>query len=427
MARTEPHVSGVPASVTSRYEAVVLPDARAALAGVPYASPYPVFLTRAQLARAEQVAVAMAGLLLKAVRAAAEDDAVYERLLSVVPPALRPLLPPRRVPDAIFFACDLHFSGAGMAVIELNGAPGFGYNAGLADDALWPLVSARMEGVGRPNVVRFTPFFYEHVLRPAHDPEAGFIAFLRGFGDKDMFNVSELEGIARRIEDAGGPRIPLCFERDLELRSDGLHLGDERVDVLYVEENLADWGKLPADSVLPQAARRGAVKLVPPLDIFLFTSKVLLAMLGDPEERAFLGPDEREANVLRENVLWSVPLDERTEPAARRMIEEGRGLVLKDSLGGGGDGVDVLRPDTDRAHALEVLRRRLEQGATVVQSYFAPGSWAKGSELRTDLRLLVSAREGEVEIGPIYARILRGDKLMLKEPDCGLCPVYVVG
>ncbi len=238
------------------------------------------------------------------------------------------------------------------------------------------------------------------MLAPAHDPAAGVIAFLRGFGNEDMFNVSELEGIARQIEDAGGPRIPLCFERDLELRDDGLRLGGERVDVLYVEENLADWAKLPADSVLPQAARRGAVKLVPPLDVFLFTSKVLLAMLGDPEERAFLGPDERESNVLRENVLWSAPLDERTEPAARRMIEEGRGLVLKDSLGGGGDGVDVLRPDADRAQPSMSCAVAWSRAATVVQSYFAPGCWAEGSELRTDLRLLVSASEGEVADRP---------------------------
>ncbi len=419
-------MSGALSEATARYEAEILPDARTALAGVPYASPYPVFLTRAQLAQAVEVSAAMAGLLCKAMRAAAADDALYERLLGVVPAPLRPLLPPRRVPDSVFFACDLHVSEQGMAVIELNGAPGFGYNAGLADDALWPLVSERLPRVERPNEVRFAPFFYERVLRPAQDPAAGIIAFLRGFGDEDMFNVSELEGIAAQIEDAGGPHIPLCFERDLELREDGLRLGDERVDVLYVEENLADWDKLAADSLLPQAAQRGAVDFIPPLDVFLFTSKTFLALLGDPDERAFLQPDERESAVLRDNVLWSAPLDERAEPAARRMIEEGRGLVLKDAIGGGGDGVDVLRPDAERAEALELLRRRLETGATVAQSYFAPGGWADGSELRTDLRLLVSAREGVVEMGPIYARILRGDKLMLKDPDCGLCPVYVL-
>ena len=418
-------MSGVPAALTARYEAQVLPDARAALAGVPYASPYPVFLTRPQLARAERVAAVMARLLRRAMRAAAGDDALYARLLGPLPQALRPLLPSRRVPERVFIACDLHVSGRGMAVIELNGAPGFGYNAGLADDALWPLVSARLPGVRRPNELRFAPFFYEHVLAPAHDPTAGDIAFLRGFGNEDMFNVSELEGIARQVEQAAGPRIPLCHERDLELRADGLHLAGGRVDVLYVEENLADWAKLPADSVLRRAARDGAVKLVPPLDVFLFTSKTFLALLGDPAERAFLAPDEGESAVLNEDVLWSAPLDERTEPTARRMIEEGRGLVLKDAIGGGGDGVDVLPPDADRSEALQVLHRRMEKGATVAQAYFAPGPWAEGSELRTDVRLLVSASERAVAIGPVYGRILRGDKLMLKDPDCGLTPVYV--
>jgi hypothetical protein len=427
MARTEPQVSGALAGVAARYEAEVLQDARAALQGVPYASPYPVFLTREQAACAVRVATALGGLLLKAMRAAAADEGLNGRLLSVVPEALRPLLPPRGGPEHIFFACDLHASEQGTKVIELNGAPGFGYNAGLADDALWPLVSARLEGVRRPNERRFAPFFYEHALRPAHDPRAGAIAFLRGFGNEDMFNVSELEGIARQIEDAGGPRVPLCHERDLELSAGGLYLAGERVDLLYVEENLSDWAKLAAGSPLLEAARRRLVKLSPPLDAFLLTSKVFMALLADPAAQALLEPDEAESEVLRQNVLWSAPLDERSEPAARRMLEEGRGLVLKDALGGGGDGVDVLRPGADPKEAAAVLRRRIENGGTVVQSYFAPGRWSETSELRTDVRLLVSASEDGVCIGPIYARILRGDKLMLKDPDCGLCPVYVVG
>jgi len=412
--------------VAERYEAELLEEASAALSQVPYASPYPVFLTHAQMAGALDVARAVAKLLRKALRAAAEDDGFYGRLLEVVPEGLRPLLPPRGALDRIFFACDLHVSEAGMKVIEINGAPGFGHFAHLADEALWPLLSERIQGLSRPNEVRFADFFYEQALRPRHDPAAGILAFLRGFGNEDMFNIAELEGIARRIEQTGGPRVPLCHEKDLALRGDGLYLAGERVDLLYVEENLADWAGLDADSPLAEAVRRGVVRVAPALDVFLFTSKTFMALLADPAAREFFAPDEEESKVLRENILWSSPLDERIEPAAYHMLDQGLPLVVKDAVGGGGRGVTVLQPESSSQQAGHILRQRMLDGGSVVQGYFAPGKWAEGSELNFDLRIIVSAHEGDIAIGPVYGRIFRGEKLTLADPGCGLCPVYVV-
>jgi len=40
---------------------------------------------------------------------------------------------------------------------------------------------------------------------------------------------------------------------------------------------------------------------------------------------------------------------------------------------------------------------------------------------------LAAAHEGDVSVGPVYARIFRGDKVEFSGADSGVAPVYVIG
>jgi PTH1 family peptidyl-tRNA hydrolase len=415
----------------AHFAAECLDAARRAVADLPFASPYPVFLPRRALHRVTDVTVALAKLLRKAAAGLAEDDAFYERLLGYIPANLRPLLGPRRRLRRLLFATDFHVAGGEVRVIELNCAVGFGHYAHLAARALAPVV--RPLGVRPAADVDFAPFLWEHGLKPLHEPERGRVAFLRGIGNRDMFNADELEGVAARIAETGGPQIALVHEADLALRDEGLYTGCERVDLLYVEENLGDWARFDAGSPVPGAVRAGLVKTFPRLDMFLLTSKGALCALIDPECERVLRPDDAERRVLRENVLWSHELDAHIEPAAYYMLREGLALVVKDALGGGGRGVDVLHPDGSgqAGHTLRSRLRAAQDGrhpGSIVQGYFAPGPWGDEPEPRFDVRVLCAAHEGDIAVGPIYGRIFRGVKLsMSSHPDAGVAAVYVSG
>ncbi len=411
------------AQTAERYRKELLEAARDALKDVPAASPFPVFLNRQQADRVLDVAGALAKIVRRCADVMAEDGELCDRLRAFIPEDLRPLLPDRSPTKRVFFAADMHVTEDAVKVVELNCAVGYGHYADLAHEALGPV----LEGVGRLADARFAPFLYEHGLKPLHDAEAGCIAFLRGFNGQDMFNVDEIEGVARHIEEAGGPPIALCHEGELSLREDGLYLEDSgRVDLLYVEENLSEWSELAEDSPVLTAVRGGKVKTFPPLDAFLYTSKGFLSVLADPGAEEWLQPGNEERRVLRENILWSHPLDTHIEPAAYYMLQQGLRLVVKDSLGGGGRGVTILRPGSGSQQASQILRRRRRRGGSVVQGYFEAGRWSGDSDLRFDVRVLMAAHRGDVIPGPVYGRVFRGSKLDLSDPDAGVAPVYVV-
>jgi PTH1 family peptidyl-tRNA hydrolase len=415
------------ADLTSRFESEILEDARDLVADLPDISPRPVFLRRGQVRRALDVAAALAKLLRKARGAAADDAAVLARLRSFVPAPLLELMPAPDPSTRLFFAVDFHASPDGLKVVELNCAVGYAHYAQLADEALFPFLSGRVRDLKRPSEAGFAEFLYREGLRPLHDAGRGCIAFLRGFSDRDMFNVDELERLARAVERVGHVPIPLCHESDLMLGDDGLRLADgRRIDLLYVEENLSEWSDVAPGSPLLEAVRSGSVKTFPSLDAFLFTNKGFLTVLVDRTARGWLMPDGEESKILRENVLWSAPLDERIESAAYYMLEQGLPLVVKGALGGGGRGVTILRPDAASQRAGQVLREGLENGSAVVQAWFPPGAWGERSDLRFDVRVLVAAHESDIVLGPVYGRVFRGEKANFADADSGAAPVYVI-
>jgi hypothetical protein len=379
------------------------------------------------MGRAFDVATAVAKLLRKARRAAADSDRIAARLRCFLPPHLGELVPEYPSSDRLFFAVDLHVAGDRVKVVELNCAVGYAQYARLADERVFPFLADKTEGLQRPSRTPFGEFLYREGLRPLHDPDCGAIAFLRGFGDRDMFNVDELKLLAESVGEAGGLEVQLCHESDLTLHEDGLHLPDgQRVDVLYVEENLSEWEQVGPDSQLARAVKGGLVKTFPDLSTFLFTNKGFLTVLVDPSSSEWLTPDDQESKVLRENVLWSAPLDARTEPAAYYMLEQGLPLVVKSALGGGGRGVMILRPDSASQQTGHLLRQRLQDGDAIVQGWFAAGPWREGSDLRFDVRVVVAAHESDIAIGPVYGRVFRGEKANFADADSGAAPVYVI-
>jgi hypothetical protein len=349
------------------------------------------------------------------------------RLRSFIPEDLRDLVAASCGPGRLFFAVDLHVAGGRLKVVELNCAVGHAHYARLADEALFPWLSAQIEGLQRPSDAEFAEFLYRYGLRPQHDGERGAIAFLRGFNDRDMFNVDELERLAGRLEELSGAGVPRCHESDLALRDDGLRLPDgRRVDLLYVEENLSEWAGVAPGSPVLRAVKERVVKTFPALSTFLLTNKGFLTVLVDPAALDWLAPDDEEGKVLRENVLWSAPLDGRVEPAAYYMLEQGLTLVVKGALGGGGRGVMVLRPGSASQQTGHLLRQRLAEGDAVVQGWFEPGAWREGSDLRFDLRVLVAADDADIRLGPVYGRVFRGEKANFADADSGVAPVYII-
>ncbi|MFC4905740.1 hypothetical protein [Actinomadura gamaensis] len=87
-----------------------------------------------------------------------------------------------------------------------------------------------------------------------------------------------------------------CHIGQLDVRDDGVWLGDRKVDVVYrmfLIEDLMESAEAPGlmNPVL-DAAHRGQVKIFTPMDAEVFASKGALAMLSDERNRGLFSPAE---------------------------------------------------------------------------------------------------------------------------------------
>ena len=173
-----------------------------------------------------------------------------------------------------------------------------------------------------------------------------------------------------------------CHIGQLEIRDEGVWLGDRRVDIinrLFMIEDLLEYPDAPAlmDPVM-DAAARGWVKFFTPLDTGAYTSKAALAMLSDEENRSLFDPDELAS--LDRILPWTRMM--RPGPVT---LEDGRrvdlldyarrhrhDLALKPTLLHGGSGVLLgWRADVSAETWEEQIRAAMD-GPYVIQRRVRP-------------------------------------------------------
>jgi hypothetical protein len=118
-----------------------------------------------------------------------------------------------------------------------------------------------------------------------------------------------------------------CHIGQLEVRGEGVWLGDRRVDIinrLFMIEDLLEYPDAPAlmEPIL-DAAARGWVKFFTPIDTGLYASKGALAMLSDEENRSLF--DAGELASLDRILPWTRMM--RPGPVT---LEDGRRVDLLD-------------------------------------------------------------------------------------------------
>jgi hypothetical protein len=98
-----------------------------------------------------------------------------------------------------------------------------------------------------------------------------------------------------RLRELGVDIYP-CHLGQLEIREDRVWLGDRQVDVInrlfLIEDLLRDPDPWSVIGPVLDAAERGWVTMLTPLDSGLYSSKGALAMLSDPENRSLFDPAE---------------------------------------------------------------------------------------------------------------------------------------
>jgi hypothetical protein len=109
-----------------------------------------------------------------------------------------------------------------------------------------------------------------------------------------------------RLRELGVDIYP-CHLGQLQVRDDGVWLDDRHVDVInrlfLIEDLVADPDPWPLVGPVLDAAERGQVSMLTPLDSGLYSSKGALAMLSDPENRPLF--DQAELDSLDRVLPWT--------------------------------------------------------------------------------------------------------------------------
>lgn len=176
--------------------------------------------------------------------------------------------------------------------------------------------------------------------------------------------------------------------------------------VLWVPSQL----KKDEATSLVKAFVKGEVSLFPHPQVRLLTSKNLLAIISNPEERAQLKA-ARLTGALRQHLLWARVLTEDVLSTVEFLQRSCGQVVVKAFETSGGR-------QTETRQVLQAARTILGKG--IVQEY-APPYEIPGTKLKYDLR--IQCIGGKIFVS---ARIFTGEKMNLSHPESGMAPVFVI-
>lgn len=319
-------------------------------------------------------------------------------------------------PLGVFYGYDFHLNAQGAHLIEIN------TNAGGA--FLNALLFGSQRGVSLPGGAV-----------AADDPEHEFVEMFRNewrraHGDRPLDSIAIIDEqpqqqylypeflLAQRLFERAGICAYIADPSELQLRDNGLLLGEHPVDLVY--NRLTDF-TLQSYPVLLQAYRDELVVVTPnPAHHNRYADKRNLARLSDADGLRVLGADEADIATLIAGVPETVVVRPELE---ERLWAERKQWFFKPNAGFGSKG----------AYRGEKLTKRvfgeIMQSDYVAQRLAAPGERAiclPGAEpqwLKSDVRCYVY--DGQLQL--VAARLYQGQTTNFRTPGGGFAPVRVVG
>lgn len=342
-------------------------------------------------------------------------------------PSYRDLVLSRAPPDArrdfgprgVFYGYDFHLGANGPRLIEIN------TNAG---GALLNLYLAAAQQACCPGVITFFGGKVDF-----GDVEDELLAMFRNEW-RLQYPELALRTIAIVDEKPTGqflyPELVLfqsLFSRhginaliadpaDFSLRSDGLWIGDEKVDLVY--NRLTDFYlQSPAAKQLLDAYRRGLVVLTPsPFHYGLHADKRNLAILSDPNQLRALGIDEALIDTLSQTLPPTVVVGEHI---ADQLWKDRKQLFFKPVSGFGSRGAYRGAKMTRR------VWHDIVKSDYVAQAIVPPSErklMISGEERSLKLDIRCVSYDGRIQ--QLSARLYRGQTTNLRTEGGGLATVF---
>ena len=321
----------------------------------------------------------------------------------------------RPAAKGVFLGYDFHLDQQGAHLIEINtNAGGAFLNQFLIDsqrDADLPGKTAAVENLEASILAMFrNEWRLERGSAPFNT-----IAIVDQ-QPEDQYLYPEFL-LAKKWIESAGISVHIADPSALQLREDGLHFGDEKIDMVY--NRLTDFflQKFP---VLRQAYLDGRVVLTPhPHAYAQYADKRNLTRLSDVDGLRALGVNEDDIFVLYAGIPYTIAVQPDME---ERLWKERKQWFFKPGSGYGGKGAYSGAKVTRRVFG-EILH-----GDYVAQKLVQPGERAVCVDdagavaLKYDVRCYVY--EGQIQL--VAARLYQGQTTNFRTPGGGFALVRVV-
>jgi len=316
----------------------------------------------------------------------------------------------------VFYGYDFHLNVDGAHLIEINSNAGGGFlNALLLDsqhEAGWPrgvVAETNLEQV-------FLDMFRNEWRLARGDAPLQCVAIVDEQPEEQYLYPEFL--LAQRMFGRAGIAAHIADPSALQLRGNGLCLGESRIDLVY--NRLTDFS-LQRHPALREAYLSGSAVVTPgPAHYARYADKRKLARLTDAPALRALGAAEADIAALQKGV----PQTRLVEAASgEQWWQERKQWFFKPATGYGSKGSYSGAKLTRRVFE-EIL-----QGGYVAQRMAAPGErmvCAGGGEpqpLKYDVRCYVY--DGRVQL--VAARLYQGQTTNFRTPGGGFAPVLAVG
>ena len=316
----------------------------------------------------------------------------------------------------VFYGYDFHLNASGAQLIEINTNAGGGFLNALL---LASQTSAALPGL--PTAGNDLPAIFAEMFRAEWralygDTPLETLAIVDEQPEQQYLYPEFL--LAQRWLEVAGLRTFITDPAALQLRDEGLALGDQHIDLVY--NRLTDF-LLVQHAQLNEAWRGGAVVLTPsPAHYTRYADKRQLVRLSDAEELRQLGVADADIAILQAGV----PETRLVQQAdAEQWWAERKRWFFKPVTGYGSKGSYSGAKLTKRVFE-EIL-----QGGYIAQRLAPPGERVIRQPdelpvaLKYDVRCYVYA--GQIQLAA--ARLYQGQTTNFRTPGGGFAPVRVVG
>lgn len=316
----------------------------------------------------------------------------------------------------VFFGYDFHLNGEGAHLIEINTNAGGAFLGALFEqsqhEALLPGKSLAMDNLQQ---VFADMFRHEWTLARGAIPLSS-VAIVDEAPQAQYFYPEFV--LAGQLLERAGIRALIADPAELRADTEGLYVGDIKIDLVY--NRLTDFTleKYPA---LLAAYRQNVVVLTPhPHAYILYADKRNLSLLTNPDFLRTMGLDEAAIDTLQAGIPETRLVEKKD---AEQWWKERKDWFFKPATGYGGKGSYRGDKLTQRVFG------EIVQGGYVAQRKAMPGEvmvsvdGAEAAAFKYDVRCYVY--EGQVQL--VIARLYQGQTTNFRTAGGGFALVRISG